>query len=738
MFLTSTAEEQGPVSAYEVINPRQQPMVAPHLLDGAEYQNLHKTLLSHWHNARTQQSENRIAMARDEAYDDGDQWHQQDANTLLRRGQAPLVYNLIRESMQWISGVERHSRIEGKVIPRGPEDVEPAHLKQQLMKFISDINKQPHEVSMAFDESIRAGLSWVDVGIRNDPFDEPMYVRQESWRNVWYDHLDPSRTGERSRFLFRAKWLDLDVGEAMFPERTDVLQAKTDIQNEYNYSDDEFFLADVWRGANDRGDSSSIFAHSQYMDPFQNNLFNDRRRSRVLEAWYRVPEAGKFMVAQDPAVARFNRTLFDKKNTMHSYMASNGAVSLVDAMRMKMMLVFMTEGGLLTAPVSPYQHHKFPLIPLFCFRRKKDGAPYGFIRNMIDPQDDLNKRRSKSLWILSTRGAIMDQGAVANKQEVRRELARPDPLIELNGTGKRFDLIDDRALHGEHVKLATQDEEFIRRAAGVTPENLGHPSNAISGKAIEARQGQGSLTTATVFDDLRMVLQNIGEIQLALVDQHYTDEKIFRILGDDGKITFKHINKQAEGENGEKFIENPIHNTLADFVIGAQEHRESVRMAIFSSMIDLFTRLPPEMVMAFLPDLLELVDLPGKDRMVALARQMSGQQDPRELETEEGRQRAKEREQQEQAAQELQQAGVVAEVEKVQAEAKVKQADALTKMVKGFQDAMNLAKTTSQSVELTPILEAVLHSAREALETITDPLPEPGQQTEPPPPGGNL
>lgn len=722
MFNNSAAEQKGIVSAYEVINP-QQDLATAHILDDQYHRELHRTLMGHWHNARTQQAENRLDMARDESYDDGDQWHLQDATTLLRRGQAPLVFNLIKESMAWISGVEKHSRTEGKVVPRGPEDVEPAFLKQHLLKFVSDINKEPFEISTSFDECIRGGLSWVDVGIRSDPFDEPLFIRHESWRNVWYDHLDPTFNCGRSRFLFRAKWLDLDVAEAMFPGRMAVIQAKTDIQNEYNYVDDEFYLSDTYRGANDRGDFNSQFAHSQYMDPFQNNLFNDRRRSRVVEAWYRVPAHARYMFARDPQAQRFNRTQFDQGNDMHAYMAKHGTVTLHDAVMMQMRLVFLTEGGLLTQPATPYKHDRFPLVPLWCFRRKKDGNPYGYIRNMIDPQEDLNKRRSKMLFLLSTRGAIMENGAVANKQELRRELSRPDLIVEVQGQ-RRFELIDDRQMSGEHAKLVAQDEEFIRRAAGVTPENLGHPSNAISGKAIEARQGQGSLTTATAFDSLSYAKQQIGEIKLALVDQFYTDEKTVRILGDDDKVKFLELNKQEQDQQGQPLIRNPIHNTQTDFIIGSQEHRESVRMAVFSTLTDLLTRLPPEVIMAYLPQLMELVDVPGKERMIAIARQLSGQEDPAEMETPAGRQRAEEKAQRQAALEQLQAAATVAEVEKMQAEAKVKQADALSKAVSALNDAMAMAKTTSEAIELTPLVEGVIETARDMLDAVTDPLPE--------------
>jgi hypothetical protein len=57
-----------------------------------------------------------------------------------------------------------------------------------------------------------------------------------------------------------------------------------------------------------------------------------------------------------------------------------------------------------------------------------------------------------------------------------------------------------------------RDERMIQHAGGVTDDNLGRRTNAVSGEAIKARQLQGSVVTAEIFDNERFAIQHQGEI----------------------------------------------------------------------------------------------------------------------------------------------------------------------------------------------------------------------------------
>ena len=59
---------------------------------------------------------------------------------------------------------------------------------------------------------------------------------------------------------------------------------------------------------------------------------------------------------------------------------------------------------------SPYKTSLYPFIPYYC-HRKKNGQPYGRVLRLIDPNREINSRRSKALYMLNNRLSIYERGA---------------------------------------------------------------------------------------------------------------------------------------------------------------------------------------------------------------------------------------------------------------------------------------------------------------------------------------
>ena len=63
------------------------------------------------------------------------------------------------------------------------------------------------------------------------------------------------------------------------------------------------------------------------------------------------------------------------------------------------------------------------------------------VRQIIDPQKEINKRRSKALHLLNVNQVIFDEGAVKDKQATAIEMSRPDGMIEKR---KGYEFIIDK------------------------------------------------------------------------------------------------------------------------------------------------------------------------------------------------------------------------------------------------------------------------------------------------------
>ncbi len=621
-----------------------------HPLDAPEMVALQQRLMSYYENELNRQAENRIAMARDEDYYDNEQWSEEEKRILKERGQAPLVYNVISSAINWVLGSEKRGRSDFKVLPRRKDGSKPAERKSQLLKYLADVNRSQFNHSRAFEDAIKAGIGWIECGYQDGDDGEPVYDRYESWRNMLWDSTCTEKDLGDARYVIRTKWVDLDIATAIFPDRAGAV-ARGAVDGSALGSDLQD--GDEAMDAMEEGLHSSSALTSTLSGQYE------RRRVRLIEVWFRTPKKVKKLSGGD-----FAGEIYDPESPAHADAMAAGA-AIVEKVMMRIHVAIMTTSALLYLGESPYRHNRFPFTPIWAYRRARSGLPYGMINGMVGLQDDINKRASKALHILSANKVIMDEGAVPNLASFREEVARPDGIL-VKAKGYELTLNAERELAPAHLELMSRSIQQVQTQSGVTDELMGRSTNAKSGVAIEARQQQGSMATAGLFDNLRFAKQVHGEKQLAMIEQFFTEEKSFRITNMRGTPEYVTIN--------DGLPDNDIVREKADYVISEADWRASVRQAQTEELLKLLMQLAPaapQVVMVMLDLIVEGMDVPSREELVRRIRQVTGMRDPdAEQPTQEEIARAQQ--EAEQAA--MQKAAMEAEIADKQASAAQKQA----------------------------------------------------------------
>lgn len=597
--------------------------VAANRLDAPHAQAVKRKLLDWYFQERERQAVNRYQMAIDADFYDGDQWSLEDAQEVESRGQAPLVYNETAPMIDWMIGTERRSRVDWKVAPRTPNDVDLAGVKTKVMKYVSDVNKAPMVRSRAFADAVKVGVGWIDDGIRTDPSAELLYSRYEDWRYVIWDSTAQDLDLQDGRYLFRWRWVDLDVACQMYPERKEALHASTTNHTLTGEEDDEFwYLGQHFQARDSFG---AVVGRRTYMTD-AGVVGNRRRRVKLIEGWFREPTRCQVCFGD-----AFDGQVYEEHNSHMRRAVQSGAAGLVDQVLMRMHVAVMTERDLMALMPSPYRHQRFPLTPVWCYRRGRDRMPYGAIRRVRDPQEDLNKRASKALFVLSTNQIIGDKGAVDDWDEAREEADRPDGVMVTNAN-KRFELRRDAEMAKGQMEFMQLDSIKIQRTGGVTDENRGLETNATSEVAIKARQLQGSVVTTEPYDNLRYATQISGEKQLSLIEQFYTAPKVIRLTESSNKGTFEwlKINEPEQLADGSVRFLNDITASMADFVVDEQDYHGTLRQAMFEAMMGLVSRagVDPGLSIKLLRMAFEFSDFPNKDEIVSELRKLAGEPDP--------------------------------------------------------------------------------------------------------------
>jgi hypothetical protein len=207
----------------------------------------------------------------------------------------------------------------------------------------------------------------------------------------------------------------------------------------------------------------------------------------------------------------------------------------------------LTKGGFLEAAMkSPYLdrhgHAMCSLIMRSIFI-DRDLQRYGVVKDMISPQDSVNKRESKLLHLLNVNQIIMEQGAVDDEDKARNEAAKPDGVIVRNH-GLEFEIRKDQAEVEGHFKMLQYAVEQMN-VTGPNAAMAGKDPREQSGRAILAQQAGGQVEHEPAADSLRQWSHKIYEAMWMRARQFWGEEKSIRVTDDNKDVQFVTLNRKV-------------------------------------------------------------------------------------------------------------------------------------------------------------------------------------------------
>jgi hypothetical protein len=156
----------------------------------------------------------------------------------------------------------------------------------------------------------------------------------------------------------------------------------------------------------------------------------------------------------------------------------------------------------------------------------------------------------------------------------------------------------------------TQDLQAV--VGIVDPNQL--PMGNISGKALQGQQQQIDMTNFHYYDNLTRSIAHTGRIILDLIPKIYSQERVMRIIGDDGKPELTTINQRTgqQDENGIEKILNDVTVGEYDVVMETGPGYNTKRQEAVDSMMSLLAADPNLMAQA--GDLIfRNMDFPGAE-----------------------------------------------------------------------------------------------------------------------------
>lgn len=177
----------------------------------------------------------------------------------------------------------------------------------------------------------------------------------------------------------------------------------------------------------------------------------------------------------------------------------------------------------------------------------QENNRYGDVRAYISLQDEINKRRSKALHLLSVRQSYGNTVAVQDAKKAKEELAKPDGHLEINNGaqfGKDFGLLDTGNMVEGQFRLY-QQSVLEMNSSGPNAALAGKAPGQQSGRALEAQIEGGSVEIEPLVDSLRQFDYDVWEQAWLRVRQFWTAEKWVRITDDERNVKFVGLNHKV-------------------------------------------------------------------------------------------------------------------------------------------------------------------------------------------------
>ncbi len=476
----------------------------------------------------------------------GKQWDDADVEKLAKAGVAALTINKIQPNIFLISGIERQNRTKARAFPEGSEDGAVADIASGLLANIEKRSQSKYKMSETFEDGCICGEGYIEpyIDYTWDLLNGEMKIKKLNPFNVFpdpdgteYDLSDceyvikftPKLSKRQIEKLFPAKKKEIAnlEGARLTLDATEDTNAAGMEEQTKGYDNNDRHIPGLEHQV--EGFDLTEYYYKKYVDKW---IIVDKKLGRI-SAEVDDEETAKTYVEQ---ATIDDETDEEGKNVDPSAIAIKRIIPEI-----WICAVVGTEKiDEYRSPFYP-KWRTYPIIPFFAHRittpmKDRDLMFQGIVRGLIDPQRELNKRRTQELRILNTSansGWISEQGAWVRKSDVKKFGASPGVNLEYKKGMAEPKKIIPTPLSQGHAQLAAENAQDMKEISGINADLLSmNESKSASGRAIHLRQQQGVVMVQRIFDNYGRTKDILARFMLSQLGELYTVDTAIKVMGD--------------------------------------------------------------------------------------------------------------------------------------------------------------------------------------------------------------
>ncbi|HEX8874962.1 MAG TPA: phage portal protein [Nitrosospira sp.] len=547
-------------------------------------------------------------------YYDGSQLRQEVIQRLKDAGIPPQDSNLIKPTINAVLGLEARSRVDYKVTSDDESQAEIAEGLSARIKEVETESRADRAMSDAYSSMIRAGIGWVEVSREFDPLRYPYRVREVHRNDIHWDWTAREPDLSDARYLRRDKWVDRVQAMQMFPEQSDLIQNTWTGWNQI----------DVYDGQ-DCGMARAYEVEQTWGRNQEDYLNRNSGMARLSELWYRHYEDGYVLALPNGKIIEYR-----EDNPYHQAAVAQGLVQVQKSLLPKVRVSIWLGPHKLTDMPSPLPHTDFPYVPFWCFRKDRSRAPYGLIRDMRGPQDQVIDLDILLYEVLNSVKVEVDNDALDlsqnTYQEVANNISSLRSMTVLNAQRRNadgFKVTREHQLAAQVFQLMQERKRRIEEVGGIYRAMLGADTSATSGVAINSLVEQGSTVLAEPNDNFRYARRLVGQQLLAFIKQDMLTNETAVAVKQGAKRKIIHFNRHAVTDAG-PVVENDIATAHVKVVLEDIPATPSFRAQQLQAFTQIVSAAPPQYQAVLYPAMLELSDVPNRHELADQLRRVSG------------------------------------------------------------------------------------------------------------------
>ena len=453
-------------------------------------------------------------------YYKGDQWDEGDVAKLKANKRPSISVNVIAPIVDRLSGYNRRNLPDPTAYPVEGGDDKVGEIITRVIKRILSWSNQKKLLASVFDDQIVAGRGIFNINVENDGNENHIMVERDKYNSVFYGSHDEIDLSD-CQYLAKTKYLSKYEIELQFPEHAEKLEQFMENPKDY---------ISVMNGheVSQRGDD---YDYPDEVDtyPFMLGeacLYDQYRKQYMIAEVERKIDYTTYFIGL-PEYAEPMRIKASEKKDIE-----NMGIKVTKTQDYTIRKDIVC-GDVVIESINT-ERKRFTTIP--SYSKLVDGEWYSKLKDVLDLQDETNKRFSQTTDILNRMAGynwIYDGDCFNSKREeenFKNNVSTPGSVIKV------ADMNVKRPIKEEGVKFPSEvinlEELSIQRLSAQFGDigDIPGQQSELSSRAMLLKERYGLLVNEILFNNFHMAIIELSKSLLECIQSYMTPVQILRII----------------------------------------------------------------------------------------------------------------------------------------------------------------------------------------------------------------